>query len=93
MQGPLTATVALSCSIRHARCRCGRGGAHSARAANGTSTTLAADVDINVNAAIDGVGATPGVTHAHRGNDINVNEFHRHNNGAINLLATGGTVT
>ncbi len=59
----------------------------------GTSTTLAADVDINVNAMIDGRGRrTGGGLTLSAGNDINVNEFIVTNNGAINLLATNGVV-
>ena len=59
----------------------------------GTSTTLQADVDINVNAAIDGRGryAGGGLTMT-AGNNINLNDFVLTNNGAINLFATAGTV-
>ncbi len=59
----------------------------------GTSTTLAADVDINVNAAIDGRGrrAGGGLTLA-AGNNINILDFIVTNNGAINLLAASGSV-
>lgn len=59
----------------------------------GTNTTLAADVDINVNAAIDGRGgnAGGGLTLS-AGNNINLNESIVTNNGAVSLLATGGTV-
>lgn len=59
----------------------------------GTSTTLAADVDINVNAAIDGRGrrAGGGLTLS-AGHDINVFDFIVTHNGAINLLAASGTV-
>ncbi|MEK7754460.1 MAG: filamentous hemagglutinin N-terminal domain-containing protein, partial [Acidobacteriota bacterium] len=59
----------------------------------GTSTSLAADIDINVNAVIDGRGryAGGGLTMT-AGNNINVNDFIVTNNGAINLSATAGTV-
>jgi hypothetical protein len=59
----------------------------------GTSTTLAADIDINVNSLIDGRGrATGGGLTLTAGNNINVNDFVVTNNGAINLFATAGTV-
>jgi filamentous hemagglutinin family protein len=59
----------------------------------GTSTTLAADVDINVNSAITGGdrAAGGGLTMTAQ-NNINVNDFIETNNGAINLFATQGTV-
>jgi hypothetical protein len=59
----------------------------------GTSTTLAADVDINVNSAITGGdrAAGGGLTMTAQ-NNINVNDFVETNNGAINLFASKGTV-
>ncbi len=59
----------------------------------GTSTTLAADIDINVNASIDGRGRRRGggLTFS-AGHDININDFIVTDNGLINLLA-GGRVT
>src|SRR5215831_18392536 len=59
----------------------------------GTSTTLAADVDINVNSAITGGdrAAGGGLTMTAQ-NNINVNDFIETNNGAINLFAAQGTV-
>jgi filamentous hemagglutinin family protein len=59
----------------------------------GTSTSLAADIDINVNSLIDGRGrlAGGGLTMT-AGNNVNVNDFVLTNNGAINLFATAGTV-
>jgi filamentous hemagglutinin family protein len=59
----------------------------------GTSTTLAADVDINVNSAITGGDRTAGggLTMTAQ-NNINVNDFIETNNGAINLFASHGTV-
>lgn len=59
----------------------------------GTSTTLAADIDINVNSLIDGRGriAGGGLTMT-AGNNINVNDFVITNSGSINLFATAGTV-
>jgi len=59
----------------------------------GTTTTLAADVDINVNAVIDGRGRRAGGGLAlSAGRDININDFIVTNNGLINLLAASGTV-
>jgi filamentous hemagglutinin family protein len=58
----------------------------------GTSATLQADVDINVNAAIDGRGylSGGGITMT-AGNNININDFVITNNGAINFTTgTGG---
>lgn len=59
----------------------------------GTSTTVTADVDINVGAAIDGRGriAGGGLT-LRAGRDINVDNFIVTANGAIGLEATAGTV-
>lgn len=59
----------------------------------GTSTTLAADIDINVNALIDGRGryAGGGLTMS-AGNNININDFVLTNNGAINMFAGAGTL-
>ncbi len=59
----------------------------------GTSTNLAADVDINVNSAITGGDRTTGggLTMT-AGNNININDFVVTNDGAINLLASKGTV-
>ena len=59
----------------------------------GTSATIQADVDINVNSAIfggdrqEGGGLTMSA-----GRDINVNDFIVTNNGAIDMTATQGTV-
>ncbi len=59
----------------------------------GTSVTLQADVDINVNAVIDGRGYLAGGGLAMTaGNNININDFIVTNNGAINLFAGAGTV-
>ncbi|MBL8326805.1 MAG: filamentous hemagglutinin N-terminal domain-containing protein [Rubrivivax sp.] len=59
----------------------------------GTSTTVSADVDINVGAAIDGRGrlAGGGLT-LNAGRDINLHEFIVTANGAVTLNATTGTV-
>jgi filamentous hemagglutinin family protein len=59
----------------------------------GTSTAVSADIDININSAIDGRGrnAGGGLT-LNAGNDINVNDFIVTNNGAVNLNAGAGTV-
>ncbi|MFO1266703.1 MAG: filamentous hemagglutinin N-terminal domain-containing protein [Rubrivivax sp.] len=59
----------------------------------GTSTTVTADVDINVGAAIDGRGriAGGGLT-LRAGRDINIDEFIVTSNGAVVLNATAGTV-
>ena len=59
----------------------------------GTSTTVTAEVDINVGAAIDGRGrlAGGGLT-LHAGRDINVDEFIVTANGAVRLEAVAGTV-
>ncbi|MBI5719248.1 MAG: filamentous hemagglutinin N-terminal domain-containing protein [Burkholderiales bacterium] len=59
----------------------------------GTSTTVSAELDINVGATIDGRGrlAGGGLTLA-AGRDINVGEFIVTNNGAVRLDATTGTV-
>lgn len=59
----------------------------------GTSTSLQADQDINVNAAIYGGDRTEGggLTMT-AGHTINVNDFIVTNNGAINLNASSGTV-
>lgn len=59
----------------------------------GTSTTLAADIDVNINSLIDGRGryAGGGLTMT-AGNNININDFVLTNNGAINLNAAAGTV-
>ena len=59
----------------------------------GTSTNLAADVDITVNSAITGGDRTAGggLTMT-AGNNININDFVVTNDGAINLLASKGTV-
>ncbi|OOZ40077.1 hypothetical protein BOW53_08970, partial [Solemya pervernicosa gill symbiont] len=60
---------------------------------SGTSTTLQADIDIDVDAAIDGRGlyAGGGIT-LNAGNDINLNNYIVTNNGAVNLNASAGTV-
>ena len=59
----------------------------------GTSTILAADVDISVNSAIFGGDrlAGGGLTMT-AGNNININDFIVTNNGAIDLVAANGTV-
>lgn len=59
----------------------------------GTSTNLAADVDITVNSAITGGDRTAGggLTMT-AGNNININDFVVTNDGAINLLASKGSV-
>jgi filamentous hemagglutinin family protein len=59
----------------------------------GTSTNLAADVDITVNSAITGGDriAGGGLTMT-AGNNININDFVVTNDGAINLLASKGSV-
>lgn len=59
----------------------------------GTSTTLRADLDVNVNAMIDGRGGiSGGGLTLTAGQDINVNDFIVTNNGAVSLDAAGGTV-
>ena len=59
----------------------------------GTSVSLSADHDINVNYAMDGRGraAGGGVTLS-AGHDINLNDYLVTSNGAINLFAAAGTV-
>ena len=59
----------------------------------GTDTNLAADVDISVNSVITGGDRTAGggLTMT-AGNNININDFVVTNDGAINLIATQGTV-
>ncbi len=59
----------------------------------GVSTGVTADIDINVNSAIDGRGriAGGGLTLS-AGNNININDFIITNQGALSLNATGGTV-
>jgi filamentous hemagglutinin family protein len=59
----------------------------------GTSTSLQADVDINVNSAIFGGDRTAGggLTMT-AGNNININDFVVTNDGAVNLFASQGTV-
>jgi filamentous hemagglutinin family protein len=59
----------------------------------GTSTTVTASDDINVNSPIDGRGryAGGGLTLS-AGDDINVNQYIATNNGNINLYAAAGTV-
>lgn len=59
----------------------------------GVSTAVTADVDINLNSAIDGRGriAGGGLTLT-AGNNINLNDFIITNQGALSLNATGGTV-
>ena len=59
----------------------------------GTSTSLQADIDINVNSAIDGGDRNSGggLT-LNAGQDINVNDFIVTNNGAVSLNAAAGTV-
>jgi filamentous hemagglutinin family protein len=60
----------------------------------GTSTSVSADHDIYSNYVIDGRGryAGGGLTLT-AGNNLNINDYIITNNGAINLFATGGTVT
>jgi hypothetical protein len=60
----------------------------------GTTTNLQADVDIDVNSAIFGGDREQGGgLNMTAGNNINVNDFIVTNNGAINMTATGGTVS
>ncbi len=60
----------------------------------GTTTNLQADVDIDVNSAIFGGDRDQGGgLNMTAGNNIHVNDFIVTNNGAINLTATGGTVS
>lgn len=60
----------------------------------GTTAILQADVDIDVNSAIFGGDREQGGgLNMTAGNNINVNDFIVTNNGAINMTATGGTVT
>lgn len=60
----------------------------------GTTAILQADVDIDVNSAIFGGDRDQGGgLNMTAGNNIHVNDFIVTNNGAINMTATGGTVT
>jgi filamentous hemagglutinin family protein len=59
----------------------------------GATATVLADVDINVNALVDGRGrAAGGGLTLTAGRDINVNEFIVTNNGALRMTASTGTV-
>lgn len=59
----------------------------------GVSTAVTADIDINVNSAIDGRGRIAGGgLNLSAGNNININDFIITNQGALSLNATGGTV-
>lgn len=59
----------------------------------GVSTSVTADIDINVNSAIDGRGRLAGGgLSLSAGNNINLNDYIITNNGAINLTASGGTI-
>ena len=59
----------------------------------GTSVTLAADVDINLNSIVDGrSGVAGGGITMTAGNNINLNDHLLTNNGAIHLTATNGTI-
>src|SRR5262249_49390137 len=59
----------------------------------GTSTNLQADVGIPANSAITGGDrATGGGLTMNAGNNININDFIVPNEGAVNLLASKGTV-
>lgn len=61
----------------------------------GTSTSFQADVDININAVIDGrgpLGVSGGGVTLTAGNDININDFVVTHNGAINLTTGQGSI-
>lgn len=59
----------------------------------GVSTAIAADVDINVNSAIDGRGRLAGGgLSMTAGNNINLNDYVITNEGALTLTASAGTI-
>ena len=62
--------------------------------ANGSTLTVQAGTDVNVNAQVDGRGGVAGgAVQMTAGRDVNVNQAVVTNNGAVALTATGGSIT
>ena len=62
--------------------------------ANGSSLTVQAGTDVNVNAQVDGRGGVAGgAVQVTAGRDVNVNQAVVTNNGAVAVTATGGSIT